>query len=124
MTLPLGREDFTMQISILRDLLEAQILCGEDRILENVENVFACDMMSDVLACPDEIHCLLTGLINQQVIRTADMMDIGLVIFVRGKCPPAEVVEMARQRDMVVMMTRCRMFTACGRLYQAGLGMR
>ncbi len=124
MTLPLGREDLTMQISILRDLLEAQILCGEDRILENVENVFACDMMSDVLACPDEIHCLLTGLINQQVIRTADMMDIGLVIFVRGKCPPAEVVEMARQRDMVVMMTRCRMFTACGRLYQAGLGMR
>lgn len=124
MTLPLGREDFTMQISILRDLLEAQVLCGEDRILENVENVFACDMMSDVLACPDEIHCLLTGLINQQVIRTADMMDIGLVIFVRGKCPPAEVVEMARQRDMVVMMTRCRMFTACGRLYQAGLGMR
>lgn len=124
MTLPLGREDFTMQISILRDLLEAQVLCGEDRILENVENVFACDMMSDVLACPDEIHCLLTGLINQQVIRTADMMDIGLVIFVRGKCPPAEVVEMARQRDMVVMMTRCRMFTACGRLYQAGFGMR
>lgn len=124
MALPLGREDFTMQISILRDLLEAQVLCGEDRILENVENVFACDMMSDVLACPDEIHCLLTGLINQQVIRTADMMDIGLVIFVRGKCPPAEVVEMARQRDMVVMMTRCRMFTACGRLYQAGLGMR
>ena len=124
MTLPLGREDLTMQISILRDLLEAQILCGEDRILEIVENVFACDMMSDVLACPDEIHCLLTGLINQQVIRTADMMDIGLVIFVRGKCPPAEVVEMARQRDMVVMMTRCRMFTACGRLYQAGLGMR
>lgn len=113
-----------MQISILRDLLEAQVLCGEERILEDVENVFACDMMSDVLACPDEIHCLLTGLINQQVIRTADMMDIGLVIFVRGKCPPAEVVEMARQRDMVVMITRCRMFTACGRLYQAGLGVR
>jgi len=58
------------------------------------------------------------------VIRTADMMDIGLVVFVRGKRPPAEVVEMARQRDMVVLVTRCRMFTACGRLYQAGLGVR
>ncbi len=113
-----------MQISVLRDLLEAQVLCGEERLEEDVESVFASDMMSDVLACPDEIHCLLTGLINQQVIRTADMMDIGVVVFVRGKCPPEEVVEMARQREMMVLLTSCRMFTACGRLYGAGLGAR
>jgi predicted transcriptional regulator len=113
-----------MQISALRDLLEAQVLCGEEQLEEEVSTVFSSDMMSDVLACPDEIHCLLTGLINQQVIRTADMMDIGLVVFVRGKRPPEEVVEMARQRDMVVMLTQCRMFTACGRLYVAGMGER
>ena len=113
-----------MEISVLRDLLEAEILCGEDRLEEDIETIFASDMMSDVLACPDEIHCLLTGLINQQVIRPADLMDIGLVVFVRGKRPPDEVVEMARQRDMVVALTGCRMFTACGRLYGAGLGLR
>lgn len=113
-----------MRISVLRDLLEARVLCGDDRLEEDVSSVFASDMMSDVLACPDEIHCLLTGLINQQVIRTADMMDIGLVVFVRGKCPPEDVVEMARQRDMVVLLTGCRMFSACGRLYGAGLGLR
>ena len=113
-----------MEIAVLRDLLEAEVLCGEDRLEDEVETLFASDMMSDVLACPDELHCLITGLINQQVIRTADMMDIGLVIFVRGKRPSVEEVEMARQRDMVVMLTRCRMFTACGRLYEAGLGLR
>lgn len=113
-----------MRISVLRDLLEARVLCGEMRLEEEISEIFASDMMSDVLACPDEIHCLLTGLINQQVIRTADMMDIGLVVFVRGKCPPEEVVEMARQRDMVVLLTSCRMFSACGRLYGAGLGIR
>ena len=113
-----------MEISVLRDLLEAEVLCGSDRLDEEVEELFASDMMSDVLACPDEIHCLITGLINQQVIRTADMMDIPLVIFVRGKRPADEVVEMAHQRDMVIMSTQCRMFTACGRLYSAGLGIR
>lgn len=113
-----------MLISALRELLEAQVLCGEDRLEEEISEVFASDMMSDVLACPDEIHCLLTGLINQQVIRTADMMDIGLVVFVRGKHPPDEVVEMARQRDMVVLLTSCRMFSACGRMYEAGIGAR
>lgn len=113
-----------MLISALRELLEADVLCGEDRIEDDISTVFASDMMSDVLACPDEIHCLMTGLTNQQVIRTADMMDIGLVVFVRGKRPPDEVVEMARQRDMVVLLTRCRMFSACGRMYEAGLGTR
>lgn len=113
-----------MLISALRELLEAEVLCGDERIGDDISTVFASDMMSDVLACPDEIHCLMTGLINQQVIRTADMMDIGLVIFVRGKRPPDEVVEMARQRDMVILLTRCRMFSACGRMYEAGLGAR
>ena len=58
-----------MEISALRDLLEGEVLCGEDRLDDEIETLFASDMMSDVLACPDEIHCLLTGLINQQVIR-------------------------------------------------------
>jgi predicted transcriptional regulator len=111
-----------MQIVELRDLLEAEVLCGEDQLEEEISTVFASDMMSDVLACPDELHCLLTGLINGQVIRTADMMDIGLIVFVRGKYPPSDVVEMARQRDMVVLVTKYRMFSACGRLYEAGLG--
>ena len=113
-----------MEISALRDILEAEVLCGEDRLDEEIETLFASDMMSDVLACPEVLHCLLTGLINQQVIRTADMMDIGVVIFVRNKRPSDEVVAMARQRDMVVMLTPCRMFTACGRLYEQGLGIR
>lgn len=113
-----------MELRKLRDLLEATVLCGEDRLEEDVSSVFASDMMSDVLACPDEIHCMLTGLMNSQVIRTADMMDIGAIVFVRDKMPARDVIEMACQRDMVVMVTPCRMFTACGRLYGAGLGRR
>lgn len=113
-----------MRIAQLRELLEARVLCGDDRMEENIETVFACDVMSDVLACPDEIQCLITGLLNSQVIRTADMLDIGVIVFVRDKCPAADVVEMAKQRDMVAMVTSCRMFSACGRLYAAGLGQR
>ena len=113
-----------MQLSQLRTLLSAELLCGEERLEEEIESVFGSDMMSDVLACPDELECLLTGLVNGQVIRTADMMDIGVIVFVRNKRPTDELIEMARQRDMVVMVTPCRMFTACGRLYAAGLGQR
>ena len=114
-----------MTIQDIKNILHAEILWADEEMLSHeVHTACGSDMMSDVLACPDEIHCLMTGLINQQVIRTADMMDIGLVVFVRGKRPPEEVVEMARQRDMVILLTRCRMFSACGRMYEAGLGAR
>ena len=79
------------------------------------------DLMSDVLAFVKDQAVLLTGLMNQQVVRTAEMMDILCIIFVRGKEPAPEVVELAREKDLAVMTTTHRMFTACGLLFQSGL---
>ena len=44
-------------------------------------------MMSDVLAYVKDQAVLLTGLNNPQVVRTADMMDMICIVFVRGKKP-------------------------------------
>ncbi len=101
-------------------LLDANILCGEARLNDDISSIFASDMMSDILACPKEIGCMLTGQVNQQVIRTADMMDIPVIVFVRGKVPAPEVTAMAAQRGMTVLTTPRGMFSACGILYSSG----
>ena len=111
-----------MQISYLRDLLEAKVLCGEDRLEEDVTTVFASDMMSDVLAFSKDHSVLITGLCNPQVIRTAEMLDIVCVIFVRKKKPDETILSMAKERELIVMETGHRMYSTCGMLYQAGLG--
>jgi hypothetical protein len=64
---------------------------------------------------------LLTGLVNPQCIRTADLLDIKVIVFVRGKSPSAEMIAMAKENRMVLLSTRYSMFLACGRLYEAGL---
>ena len=110
-----------MLIKDLRDLLEATLLCGEERLYEEFDTVFASDMMSDVLACPDEIHCMLTGLMNAQVIRTADMMDIGIIVFVRGKVPLEETVQLAKDNGIPILLTKYSMFEACGILFAKGM---
>ena len=110
-----------MNMRQISQLLNARVLCGEERLDEDVPNVFASDMMSDILACPEEIAFMLTGLVNQQVIRTADMMDIGLIVFVRGKEPQDDLLAMARDRGMVLMVTALGMYSACGQLYAQGL---
>ncbi len=110
-----------MKISEIVKLLDAQVLCGEDQLEGEVKSACGCDMMSDVLAFVKEQAVLLTGLCNPQVVRTAQMMDMRCIVFVRGKRPPAEVVELARKAEIVLLATEERLYVACGILYTNGL---
>lgn len=110
-----------MKISTIADLLEAQVLCGEDHLENEVHSACGSDMMSDVLAFVKDQAVLLTGLVNLQVVRTAEMMDMRCIVFVRGKKPPEEVIEAAKDAGIVVLATTERMYPACGKLYATGL---
>ncbi len=111
-----------MKISNIKELLGAELLCGEDSLDHEVFSACCSDMMSDVLAYVKDQGVLITGLLNSQVIRTANMMDMVCVVFVRSKTPTEEIIELAKECGIVVMRSELRAFEACGRLYVAGLG--
>ncbi len=110
-----------MKIKRIIELLDAQVLCGAVEVEREVFSACGSDMMSDVLAYVKEQAVLLTGLVNLQVVRTAEMMDMKCIVFVRGKTPPAEVIELADEAGIVLLRTEERMYVACGRLYENGL---
>ena len=110
-----------MKISDIKTLLDAEVLCGEELLNTEVFSACCSDMMSDVLAYVKDQGVLLTGLNNPQVVRTADMMDILCIVFVRGKKPGEELVKMAERLDIAVLGTSLPMFSACGILYGCGL---
>lgn len=109
-----------MTIQEIIDLLEAEVLCGSDFTIE-IHNACGSDLMSDALAFVKEQGMLLTGLMNPQTIRTAEMLDMRCVVFVRGKKPNESMIELADESGIVLLSTNMRMFTACGKLYTAGL---
>lgn len=110
-----------MTVKDVRDTLKARVLTGEEFLDKEVRSACGSDMMSDVLAFSKDHSVLLTGLCNPQVIRTAEMLDIVCIIFIRGKKPDENLIEMAKERNLVIMETGHRMFSACGMLYEAGL---
>ena len=110
-----------MKVSDIARILKAEVLCEGDSMEAEVHTACGSDMMSDVLAFVKDQSVLLTGLVNPQVVRTADMMDMVCVVFVRGKEPSAEMVELAEDRGIALLKTPLRMFTACGLLYESGL---
>lgn len=110
-----------MTIKEVQTTLHARICWGEELLESEVHSACGSDMMSDVLAYVKDQAVLLTGMMNQQVIRTAEMMDIVCVVFVRNKVPDKAIVDLAKEKGIVIMTSSHRMFTACGLLYQAGL---
>jgi predicted transcriptional regulator len=101
-------------------ILDAEIVTAGDLDAE-VKTACGSDMMSDVLAYVKDQSLLLTGLTNPQVVRTAEMMDMRCIVFVRGKVPEEDVLTLAKQKEITILKTQHRMFTACGLLYSNGL---
>ncbi len=110
-----------MKIKTIIELLDAEVLACADKTDSEVFSACGSDMMSDVLAFVKEQAILLTGLVNLQVVRTAEMMDMKCIVFVRGKNPTREILQYAEECGIVVLRTKERMYVACGKLYENGL---
>ena len=110
-----------MKISTIQELLGATVLTGADRLGDHVYSACGSDMMSDVLAYVKDQAVLLTGLVNTQVVRTAEMMDMHCIVFVRSKKPTPDIIQLAEESGMVLLASPKRMYEACGILYSNGL---
>ena len=110
-----------MKIKDIQHLLDAKLLCHGDNLDKEVTSAFGCDLMSDVLAYVKDQSVLLTGLVNPQVIRTAVMLDMVCVVFVRSKTPTEEILALAEESGIVVMSTTKTLYESSGILYSNGL---
>ncbi|HWR09652.1 MAG TPA: DRTGG domain-containing protein [Sporomusa sp.] len=110
-----------MKLAEIQKVLEAEVLCGMEWLDRDAKSACGSDLMSDVLAFTKERTILLTGLTNIQVIRTAEMSDLAAIIFVRGKRPGPEVIVLAREMGIPLLLTARQMYEACGMLYKDGL---
>lgn len=110
-----------MTVKEIIELLDVKVICGQDLSGHSVDVAFASDLMSDVLTLKNDNVLLVTGLANMQTIRTAEMSDISCIIFARNKKVSEEMVELARENDMIILECRYSMFKTCGLLYNAGV---
>lgn len=102
-------------------ILAGNVICGDDSLDDTIRSACGCDLMSDVLAFTRPGSVLLTGLTNAQVVRTADMLDLKVIVFVRDKRPDELTIQMARDMHMVIILSPYSLYESCGRLFAAGL---
>ena len=110
-----------MELRKIIEILDAEILCCGDLITKDIKAACGSDLLSDVLAFTKSETLLITGLINRQVIRTAEVADVAAICFVRGKKPDKSLIEEAIRMDIPLLRTEYHMYGACGKLFMSGL---
>ncbi len=110
-----------MKVCDIVHLLDATFLAGEDLGENEVQSACGADLMSDVLAFVKNKTIMLTGLTNLQVVRTAEMLDVACIVFVRGKKPSDDIIELANKHGIPILSTAHTLYTACGILYANGI---
>jgi predicted transcriptional regulator len=110
-----------MKLSMIAEILESDFLTGEEHREREFLYCRGCDLMSDVLSTFADGSVFLTGLVTVQTVRTASVSGAGAVVFVRNKKPSPEVVALAREEGIPLLVTPLSMFVSCGRLYGKGL---
>lgn len=110
-----------MKLRTIKTLLDATVVCGQDQLEQDVTTVCSGDFMGDVMSLcrPDSV--LLTGLVSPQLISTCVMKGVRCVVFVRGREPSPEVIQMGKDKGIVLLKTKCMMYKSCGLLYKSGL---
>ena len=110
-----------MKIEKIIRLLDAKIVCGNQRVSDDISYAFSSDLMSDVLTLDAENMLLITGLANVQIIRTAEVAEIHHLVIVRNKKVTDDIVELANELNMILIESPYSMFKASGILYANGL---
>jgi len=105
----------------IRDVLDAEVIVGEDKLDHEIRTAFGADLMSDVLAFTRAGCLLITGLSNPQSVRAAYALDIAAIVVCRGKPLSDKFIDIARELGIPVLWTRFIMFETCGRLFGAGI---
>lgn len=110
-----------MELSKIITLLNGELLTNPDLVQKDIAGAMGADLMSDVLASIQPDAVLLTGLCNPQVVRTALIADIRAIVFVRGKNPARETIDLANEEGIPLVTTKAGLFEACGILYNVGM---
>jgi len=111
-----------MQLKEVVERLQGSVITKDYDGTMEVLSGGAADLMSDVLAFNIEGNSiLLSGLTTPQVVRTAEMSGIRAIVFVRGKRPPQQVIDLAEELSIQLILTEKSMYLSCGILHGAGL---
>jgi redox-sensing transcriptional repressor len=107
-----------MKMQELANKIGALVLTTGDSGQHTVTKIYAGDRVSDLLNEASDQTLLVTNLVNLQMVRMAELMEVPGICFVDGVDPGREVIDLANHNNTLLMVSPLGVFETCGLIYQ------
>jgi predicted transcriptional regulator len=109
-----------MKVSELAEKTDLNSLnkCEADK---QIEGVYISDMVSDIITGAMANGLLVTLQTHKSLIAAANLVDVAAVVFVRGKKPAADVVELANKAGIGLFVTGADTWSFAKKLIEIGV---
>jgi redox-sensing transcriptional repressor len=107
-----------MKLQELAQKIGALVLTTGESGQRTVTKIYAGDRVSDLLNEASDQTLLVTNLVNVQMVRMAELMEVPGICFVDGIDPGHEVIDLANQNHTLLMVSPLGVFETCGLIYQ------
>ena len=105
-----------MTLKEAREILDAEVIVGHDQLGVEVKQGGCADLVTEIPIYGKAGMLLLTGQTNLHVIRAAHDIGVAAIVLVRGKQPPLEAIQLAKELQIPMLSTKYILFEAAGRL--------
>lgn len=97
---------------------ELQVFCSADKLQSPVKGAYSSDLLSDVMGKAVEGDIWITMQTHRNIIAVASLKELAAILVVNGGQPEPETVASATSKGVILLGTKERSFTICGKLYK------
>jgi predicted transcriptional regulator len=109
-----------MRVSELAEKIGLSSLCDCEKDRE-IEGVYVSDMVSDIITGATAGGLLITLQTHKSLIAAANLVDVAAVVFVRGRRPADDVIQLARKAGIGLFVTDADTWTFAKKLIEIGV---
>jgi predicted transcriptional regulator len=88
---------------------------------KDIEGVYISDMVSDIITGAKANNLLVTLQTHKSLIASANLVDVAAIVFVRGKKPAEDVVELANKAEIGLFVTEMDTWSLATKLQELGI---
>jgi len=107
-----------MTIADLVKELKLEVFCGAEKLQSTVKGAYASDLLSDVMGKAIEGDIWITMQTHRNIIAVASLKELAAILVVNGGRPEPETVASAVSEGVILLGTKDRSFSTCGKLYK------
>lgn len=111
----------TIKVKEVVERFNLQVLAGEENLENNIDSVYMCDLLSNVLAHGKSQTLWITIQTHQNIVAVASLLNFSAILLPESLLPDEQTLQRAKTEGVTLLQSDKSAYTLAGELYKLGL---